>query len=271
MESPSITRGTRLSHCAHRGPLYVQKPFYPEGANWAHVYILHPPGGIVSGDCLDISVRAGEGAGVLLTTPGAARVYRARDTLPRQRQHTQLRVEAGACLEWFPLETIVYDGADVEITTDIELAANARCAAWEISCFGLPASGEPFLRGVFNQRYRVLRGGRPVFVDQLSLTDDNRRLMTASAGLQGHPVSGFFLIGPCCGPVDNALTASLHDCVENAGQQRRAAISRVGEFYLGRYLGGSAEQARQLFTAWWRVWRPLLRGRPACPPRIWLT
>ena len=40
---------TALVHNRHVGPLTVQRPFYPEG-ELAHVYLLHPPGGIVAGD-----------------------------------------------------------------------------------------------------------------------------------------------------------------------------------------------------------------------------
>ena len=71
-------RGTVLKTCSHRGPLYVQKAFYPEGRELAHLYLLHPPGGMVSGDDLQINVNMAEGAQALITTPGAGRVYRAR-------------------------------------------------------------------------------------------------------------------------------------------------------------------------------------------------
>ncbi|MCZ6830629.1 MAG: urease accessory protein UreD [Gammaproteobacteria bacterium] len=263
--------GTRLSRCEHCGPLYVQKPFYPEGPDWAHVYILHPPGGIVSGDCLDIRVRTFANTGVLLTTPGAARIYRARETLPKQQLRTQLQIEADACLEWFPMETIVYDGADVDLCTDIELTGNARCAVWEISCFGRPASGESFQRGTFKQRYRIQRDGRPLFVDRLSLEGNSRQLLLARAGLQGQPVSGFFLVGPFPKPGEVELLPALQACIETTRQGDSGTVTRVGEFYLGRYLGRSAEQARLLFIAWWQILRPVLMGRPASLPRIWFT
>ncbi|HEY5717834.1 MAG TPA: urease accessory protein UreD, partial [Motiliproteus sp.] len=45
---------TALPHLAHEGPLRVQRPFYPEGTV-CHVYLLHPPGGLVSGDQLSIN------------------------------------------------------------------------------------------------------------------------------------------------------------------------------------------------------------------------
>lgn len=262
--------GTRLTGCRHCGPLYVQRPFYPEGGNWPHIYLLHPPGGIVSGDFLDVEVNAGEGSGALVTTPGAARVYRARRNLPRQAQNTRLNLAADAALEWFPLETIVYDGADLQVDTTIELASGARCAAWEITCFGRPAGGELFERGRFCQHFRIHCEGRPVFVDRLLIEDKRLQLLDAGAGLQGRAVSGLFLMGPFSDEAPDA-SAELQAVAHAAGPGRRGGISRVGRFYLGRYLGDSAEQARNLFSTWWAILRPQLMAREARSPRIWLT
>jgi urease accessory protein len=281
LELTRTVRGTRLTRCRHHGPLYVQKPFYPEGPDWAHIYPLHPPGGLVSGDQLDISVLAAAETGVLLTTPGAARMYRARCGGPRQQQNTRLRVAADAAMEWFPLETIVFDGAEVDINTNIELEPGARLAAWEINCFGRPASGEVFLRGSFRQRYRISCGGRPVFIDQMVVDARHRQLLQSLAGLQGSPVNGFFVMGPFNhGPLaqtqpekdsEASLMQSLRNEIDAHGLCPKAAISRVGELYVGRYLGGSAEQARKLFVSWWRLLRPGLMGRSASEPRIWYT
>ena len=52
---------TLLAHREHVGPLLVQRAFYPEGAAGGavepcHVYIIHPPGGIASGDELRLEV-----------------------------------------------------------------------------------------------------------------------------------------------------------------------------------------------------------------------
>ena len=147
---------TRLARCSHNGPLYVQRPFYPEGREHPHLYLLHPPGGIVSGDCLDIAVDVAANSGALVTTPGATRVYRARDDNPLQRQRCRLRLGKDAILEWFPMETIVFDGAWVELETTVELTRNSCFVGWEVSCFGLPASRQPFRSGRFSQRYREL-------------------------------------------------------------------------------------------------------------------
>ena len=51
----SRNQQTFLTERQHHGPLLVQRPFYPEGPV-CHVYLIHPPGGVVGGDQLEISV-----------------------------------------------------------------------------------------------------------------------------------------------------------------------------------------------------------------------
>ena len=71
---------TLLHSARHSGPLTVQRPFYPEGET-CHLYLLHPPGGIVGGDTLDISVRLDAKSHALITMPGASKFYRSNGLL----------------------------------------------------------------------------------------------------------------------------------------------------------------------------------------------
>ncbi|MEO7495016.1 MAG: urease accessory protein UreD, partial [Massilia sp.] len=129
---------TRLVERSHSGPLRVQKPLYPEGARICHAIVVHPPGGVVGGDRLTIDAQAGAGTHCLLTSPGAAKWYRANGKVSRQ----QVRLEAGegACVEWLPQETIFFNDAHVELDHTVDLAAGATYIGSEILCFGRRAS-----------------------------------------------------------------------------------------------------------------------------------
>ena len=268
-------RGTRLTRNRHQGPLYVQKPFYPEGQDCAHIYLLHPPGGLVSGDRLELAVKVSEGANALVTTPGATRIYKARPDLSLQQQQTYLQVQQNSVLEWFPMEVIVYPGASAKVQTTVDLGVDSRFVGWEINCFGLPASDENFLTGNFYQTYRIEQDGLPIFIDKIQFNANNQAFYTGHAGLQSQPVSGFFIAGPfLTGPFLNstaALIAELRQEVETIGLQANLAISQINNFLIVRYLGVSAFSCRQGFAKLWKLLRPVLINREACEPRIWLT
>ena len=269
-------RGTRLTRAAHVGPLYVQKPFYPEGPELAHLYPLHPPGGVVSGDDLHIEVNASDNAQVLLTTPGAARIYRARPDALLQAQQVDLRVGVNASLEWLPLETIVYPGANTALQTRVDLAEGGRFIGWEVTSLGLPASDQAFSRGQVQQRFHIYQNNRPVFIEKLSLGERQSPLFDARAGMQSQPISGVFVAGPFAlspkEPLAESLMTELRDAIADFTQGGAlAGISVCGDFVVGRYLGGCSEAGRELFIRWWQLLRPELLDRAACPPRIWLT
>src|SRR6187549_1920399 len=82
---PDARGRTRLVERSHRGPLVVQRPFHPEG-DPCHVYLVHPPGGVVGGDELRIDVLVDAGAHALITTPAATKFYRCDGRYSSQTQ-----------------------------------------------------------------------------------------------------------------------------------------------------------------------------------------
>ncbi|MBF2945707.1 urease accessory protein UreD, partial [Pseudomonas aeruginosa] len=88
----------------------------------------------------------GERAWAQLTSPGAAKWYRA--ACP-SRQTLEIHLEPGATLEWLPQESIVFAGAQAELETRIQLRGDARLFYWDMVALGRPASGERFASGHF--------------------------------------------------------------------------------------------------------------------------
>jgi urease accessory protein len=268
--SDEATGATRLVERRHTGPLVVQRPFFPEGDRVPHVYVLHPPGGLVGGDRVTLNVMVDEGSHALLTTPAATKVYRSAG--PIASQVLRFDVGRGACLEWLPQETILHDAANAELSAEVRLAADARFVGIDMLCFGLSARGETFATGRCRQRFEIWRGDRPIFVERGRFDADNA-VHAATWGLGGARVNGLLVIVPAAIDVD--LIARLRVVASAAGVAGRGwagvTVLGAGEALVCRYLGASAERGRAFFQEAWAMIRPALIGRPAVAPRIWAT
>lgn len=258
---------SRLQKREHFGPLLVQKPLYPEGPECCHAVIVHPPGGVVGGDRLAMLVQAGQGAHALLSTPGAAKWYRANGRVSSQR--LDIRIGPGATVEWLPQETILFNQADVLLDTCIELAEGARYLGAEILCFGRTASGERFSEGRVRQRAGVRLNGRSLWLEQGSLLGGSAA-MDGPLGLGGHTVCANLV---CAGATAGrgVLAAVREACTPLAEASGKFGATQMKSVLLVRYLGDSSEVARRVMLAAWRVLRPALLGREAAELRIWNT
>src|SRR5690554_1238201 len=257
---------TRLAHRKHHGPLRVQRPFYPEGRNGCcHVYLLHPPGGLVSGDELRIDASVGKGAHVLLTTPAAAKLYKADSHGVAWGQHTRLQVANNGILEYLPQETLAFDGSKGEQTTTIELETGAKCIGWEILALGRPASNLPFVSGYLEQCFRLLMNGRPLWLER-QLMDPAHPRFKGHWGQGGATVQATLWV---VGLEDEA--AALEELREILPANHRWAVTRRRGVVLLRYLGQERNEAWALCQQAWELLRPRLTGQQAMVPRIWLT
>ena len=159
-----------------RQPLAVQRPFYPDGpgaqGGACHVYLLHPPGGVVGGDALDIVVNAGAGSRALVTTPAAGKLYRSAGSCARLSQ--RLVVDEDAQLEWLPQPTIAFAGVNARMSTRVDLAPGGRFIGWEIVCLGRTDSGERYA-GQLHLALELWRDSAPLWLER---------------ALQGRPVRG---------------------------------------------------------------------------------
>lgn len=249
---------TILAKRSHKGPLTVQRPFYPEGG-LCHVYILHPPGGVVAGDCLLIDVHAADDTEALVTTPAAGKFYRSDGK--QASQTVSIKVEAGAVVEWLPQETIVYQGARLCSTVDIELADDARFMAWEILALGRPAAGEGFESGEVLLNWQLHRNGQPIYLEKIRL---DAEAFSANWGLNSQSSCGTFFASP-------ANQEHLKAVRQLIGENKDLAVTLIDDLLICRAVNDKTAQVRQFFENVRALVRRDIVHRQPYAPRIWAT
>ena len=127
--------------------------------------LVNTSGGITGGDRLDYVMTAGDGAGLVVTTQAAERIYRAASGVGQIE--TRLTLGAGAELAWLPQETIVFEGGAVARRLEVEMAEDAQLTALETVVLGRAAMGERVTVGHISDQWRIRRGGRLVLLDVL--------------------------------------------------------------------------------------------------------
>lgn len=258
---------TRLVEREHFGPLLVQKPLYPEGREVCHVVIVHPPGGVVGGDHLELAARVGPAASTQITTPGAAKWYKANGHISHQA--IKLDVGTKGVLEWVPQETIFFDNVDVKLDHRVVMEKEASYIGSEILCFGRTASGEAFTSGRIRQRTSIQYDGKLIWFEQLRLAGGGPG-MKSPLLLAGNTVCATLIAVGKTIP-SAVLAAAREEAGEIAKGVGHLGISQLKPVIMARYLGNSSETARQVMLHIWGLLRPAMLDREAMVPRMWKT
>ena len=253
----------------HEGPLRVMQSLYPEGPGICHNVLVHPPGGLVGGDTLTLDATLAPQTHALVTTAGATRFYRSLG--PAAVQAVRARVEAGARLEWLPLETIAFNGCNAESALRFDLAPGAEMIGWDVLALGLPASEQPFERGRYAQSIEL--PGR--WLERGVIDAADRRLLDSPLGFAGRRTLGvlWFAAGHALAdPRRETLLeaarglAAVHPLAPTAG-----VTAVQPEVVVMRVLAPAVEPAIALMTAVWQAWRREAWGLGGTVPRVWRT
>jgi urease accessory protein len=246
---------TRRGHLHESGSLRVRFPS-PEAEGLSAVFV-NTAGGIAGGDRFDIEISAGEGSRLAVTTAAAEKVYRAAG--PAARLNIALKAEASSHLAWLPQETILFDRARVERRIDIELAESASLLLCEIVVFGRAAMGERMLSGEFVDRWRLSRGGRLVFAENIRLDGDIGEKLARPAVANGGAAIGTALMVPG----DEALVERIREVTASfAGE---VGISSWNGFAMARFCAQDAGKLRAYMMA------VIGRASGSALPRLWLN
>ena len=240
----------------HFGPLLVQRPFYPEGAP-CHVYVLHPPGGVVGGDKLVLDVHLESGSHALLTMPGATKFYRSGGDTACLRQHFHLAPDS--VLEWLPQGSICFAGARARLENRFSLSPGARLLAWETLCLGRPVMNETFSHGALDTRLQIDVPNDPGLHERLRIEGGQLQK------LGGYPLQATF----CAYPATAELLEQARTLLD--GLHPPAGATLLGELLVVRLLDHDNQRLQLTLQRLWHALRPAVIGLTPCPPRIWAT
>lgn len=199
--------------------------------------LLNTAGGVTGGDRFRISAGAGAGTSAVLTTQAAEKAYRS----PGDDARIDVRLEAGpgARIAWLPQETILFDGARLARTLTAECADGAETLLCEAVVLGRTASGETVSEGRLADRWRVRRGGRLVYADDLRIEGQVAERLAGQATLAGGMAFASLLL--VSDDAESRLEAA-RDALETSGE--RAGASAWDGLLSARIVAGDGARLR---------------------------
>ena len=105
-----------------------------------------------------------------MTSQAAEKIYRALNEPAHVT--TRLKAHESSRLAWLPQETIIFNRARLERTTEIELFSGSELLALEWLVLGRAAHGEIVVGGSIRDRWQVRKDDRLIWADSFRITDN---------------------------------------------------------------------------------------------------
>jgi urease accessory protein len=173
---------TVLDRLEQDGAAKIRMPRQEEGDPPLAV-LLNTAGGLTGGDRIETAMEVGEGCRAMATSQACERIYRSLG--PDAVVETRLSVGRDARIDWLPQETILFEGGRLFRNLEADLAPDATLLAVEAVIFGRAAMGERVVSGFVHDRWRIRRGGKLIYADDLHMDWANAGLMDNPATLGG--------------------------------------------------------------------------------------
>jgi urease accessory protein len=169
--------------------------------------IINTSGGLAGGDRFELKAEAT--SDLCLTTQAAEKIYH---SLGQETQvSTRLVGQGKARLLWLPQETILFDGARLERSLELELHLDATLLAIETVILGRRAMGECLTDFFFHDRWRIRRDGRLIYADDLRF---DPAWVQGAAALNG---AAAFATLVFVGPTAECFLESLREIFDGRG------------------------------------------------------
>jgi urease accessory protein len=253
--------GTRIEDVFERSPIRVM---FPRNGNRPveEAVIINTGGGVAGGDRLECSVTTLPGSSIAVTSQAAEKIYRALHDPARVA--TKLKARESARLAWLPQETIVFNGARIHRTTEIELFPGAELLALEWLVLGRAAHGEVVVGGNIIDSWRVKKEGRLIWADSFRVSDEifvhlNRKALLSNF----NSIATLVYFGPDLnGRVEflRQILSSLEvDC----------AVTLVSGLIVARFAAKQSSDLKVALRSFLDQFGPELGSGPFRVPKMW--
>jgi urease accessory protein len=253
--------GTRIEDIFERSPIRIMFPRTEHHAVQEAV-LINTAGGIAGGDQLECSVAVLPGASIAVTSQAAEKVYRA--LYEPARVATRLRAQESAKLAWLPQETIVFNGARLHRTTEIDLSAGAELLTLEWLVLGRAAHGEVVVGGNVIDSWRVKKDGRLTWADSFRITDEIFPHLRRKALLSDcHAIATLIYFGP---HLDRRLDF-LREIIPSLGCNCAATL--VSGLIVVRFAAKESSDLKLALRSFLQQFGPELGSGPFQVPKMW--
>ncbi len=255
---------TEIKSSYSRSPFKVQSPFYPENNDVCHTVIIHTAGGIVGGDTLTQNIYLENNCHSLITTPAAGKIYKSNGKIAQQ--NIKIKIENNSCLEFFPQENIIFNGAKYQQNYKIELAENAHYCTWEIDRFGRTARGEKFTQGDWKSSCEIRQNNKLIWVDRQWLAGNEVNCQSIN-GLNNYAISGsFYWMGS---QVSLELVKQCRELANSHISRGEIGVTQGINGVICRYRGNSTAEVKRWFIDVWGLLRVHFLQKDKIISRIW--
>lgn len=205
---------------------------------WLEAVLINTSGGLTGGDRMAWSAHAAAGTHLVVTTQACERIYRSAGG--EAHVGTALTIGPGARLDWLPQETILFDGAALERSLSVDLAADSTFLGLEAVILGRQARGEDAISAALTDRWRVHRDGALIHAEAARL-DAGDTLARENIALLG----GARAYATLCYVAPDA-ERRIETLKTLLAPHPTAGVSRIGDKIVLRALGSSGFHLRKI-------------------------
>jgi urease accessory protein len=234
---------------------------FPRSGPECECVIVNTGGGMAGGDRATVEMSAGVGATALVTTQAAEKIYRSDGASILTA--VTLDVAARGSLVWAPQETLLFEGAYLSRCLEAKVAIDASLCVVESAVFGRIAHGETRVDAMFQDSWRIWRGGRLVFADALRIDHAGAQLDRLAVGAGARAIATLVLVATDAATKLVAVRAALDETMALPGDRVEGGASSFDGLLVARLASPSPHRLRVAIVAAMGV----LRGREA--PRVW--